>query len=59
VAASGYIPGKSAAASEKKPQTPKEYVESFEPRIPGLAYTAPVYDEVTKVVEAPPFPSPA
>jgi hypothetical protein len=50
---SGYVPGKSAAAAEKKPLTPKEYAESFEPRIPGLAYTAPVYDEVTKVVEAP------
>lgn len=34
--------------------TPKvDYVESFAPRVAGLAYTAPVYDEVTKPVRAP------
>jgi len=29
------------------------YVESFAPRVPGLAYTAPVYDDVTKPTRAP------
>lgn len=33
--------------------TRAEYVDQFEPRVTGLAYTAPVYDEVTKPVEAP------
>ena len=43
-------PGRSA---DRKPPTPREYLESFSPRIAGLAYTAPVYDEVTRPVEAP------
>ena len=30
-----------------------EWVARFQPRVPGLAYTAPVYDEVTKPVRAP------
>jgi hypothetical protein len=33
--------------------TSAEYVHQFQPRVPGLAYTAPVYDEVTKPVRAP------
>jgi len=33
--------------------TSAQYVEQFAPRVPGLAYTAPVYDEVTKPTEAP------
>lgn len=33
--------------------TPAEYVKQFQPRVPGLAYTSPVYDEVTKPVRAP------
>jgi hypothetical protein len=42
-------PGKES----RKTLTPKEYIESFSPRIEGLAHTAPAYDEVTKPVEAP------
>lgn len=30
-----------------------EYVASYQPRVPGMAYTAPAYDEVTKPVRAP------
>ena len=33
-----------------------DYLESFRPRIAGLAFTAPVYDSMTKPVEAP-YPS--
>jgi zona occludens toxin (predicted ATPase) len=33
--------------------TRAEYLEQFVPRVAALAYTAPVYDEVTKPVEAP------
>lgn len=33
--------------------TRAEYLSQFQPRIEGLAYTAPVYDDATKPVEAP------
>ncbi|MFZ4551883.1 MAG: zonular occludens toxin domain-containing protein [Aquabacterium sp.] len=33
--------------------TPAQYVESMEPRVRGLAYTAPAYDKVTTPVRAP------
>lgn len=33
--------------------TPAQFVQHHQPRVPGLAFTAPVYDEVTKPVEAP------
>ena len=32
------------------------YIDTFRPRIPGLAFTAPAYDALTKPVEAP-YPS--
>lgn len=31
----------------------REYIDQHKPRVPGLAYTAPIYDEVTKPVRAP------
>lgn len=31
----------------------REYVAQYQPRIPGLAYTAPVYDQATKPTRAP------
>lgn len=34
----------------------REYLARFRPRIPGLAFSAPVYDELTRPVEAP-YPS--
>ena len=37
----------------RKVLTTVEYVAQFQPRVSGLAYTAPVYDEVTKPVRAP------
>lgn len=36
-----------------RPKTAEEYVASYAPRLPGLEYTAPVYDEITKPVRAP------
>lgn len=41
------------SAPSIRPQTGEEYVRSFEPRIPGLAYTAPRYDQVVRVAAAP------
>lgn len=31
----------------------RQWVDQYKPRVPGLAYTAPVYDDVTKPVRAP------
>lgn len=42
-----------ATARPDGPMTRAEYMEAHTPRIAGLAYTAPVYDEVTKPTEAP------
>lgn len=43
-------------ADNKEPKmTRDEWIETFNPRITGLAYTAPRYDEVTKPTKAP-FP---
>ena len=52
-------PGVSApgqAGSSPRVLTSAQYVDQFEPRVPGLHYTAPVYDKVTEPVRAP-FPS--
>lgn len=43
-------------ASTSMTQTPAQYAASFAPRIEGLAYTAPRYDELTKPTTAP-FPA--
>lgn len=42
-----------AARPANKSLTASEYVQQFAPRVAGLAYTAPVYDDVTKPTEAP------
>lgn len=47
------VPGGGVGAAGGAPLTPAEYVARYEPRVPGLAYTAPVYDEVTKTAVAP------
>ena len=39
-----------------EPISPKEYMESYVPRIAGLAYTAPRYDDLTTPINVP-FPS--
>jgi zona occludens toxin len=41
------------AAKPQAVQTPEQYAESFEPRVAGLAYTAPRYDELTKPSNVP------
>lgn len=38
---------------DKRPMTTAEYVDQFMPRMPGLAYTAPRYDELTNPMRAP------
>lgn len=45
-------PGTDRAGTDR-PATAAEYVAKHQPRVEGLAYTAPVYDEVTKPVRAP------
>jgi len=45
-------PVPNVAARSAKPTT-AEWLAEQQPRVPGLAYTAPVYDEVTKPVAAP------
>lgn len=49
--APGTYPPRGAA-----PMTTAQYVDARTPRLPDLAYTAPVYDRVTEPVEAP-FPA--
>lgn len=45
-------PGQAKTGREPSMST-AEYVASFRPRVEGLTYTAPAYDEVTKPVVAP------
>lgn len=45
-----------AQPGQGETQTAAEYVQSFQPRIEGLPYTAPRYDDVTKATTAP-FPA--
>jgi zona occludens toxin len=45
--------GPASPAKAGVPLTAAEFVSLHAPRVPGLAYTAPVYDEVTKPTEAP------
>ncbi len=58
-AASAVVPGpfgpglRPSAPAPARVLTAAEYVEQFAPRVPGLAYTAPAYDEVTKPTQAP------
>ena len=40
-------------SDKPKPMTTQEYLAAYQPRIQGLAYTAPVYDKVTEPDEAP------
>ena len=40
-------------ASGTRNMSKKDYVQQYVPRLEGLAYTAPIYDEVTKPVRAP------
>ncbi|OAI63430.1 zonular occludens toxin [Ralstonia solanacearum] len=48
------VPGAPGAATAPRgPMTAKEYVASYAPRVPGLQYTAPAYDELTKPARVP------
>lgn len=43
----------SVAASSRGPVTAKDYVASYIPRVAGLQYTAPAYDDLTKPTRVP------
>lgn len=49
------LPGQSGVPPGRRDQalSPLEYAAAYQPRVSGLAHTAPVYDEVTKPVQAP------
>ncbi len=55
--AKGGAPGQIVYGTEgdkrARPQTTAEYISSYTPRIPGLDYTAPAYDELTKPKRVP------
>lgn len=42
-----------APPASRAPMTAKEYVASYEPRVAGLQYTAPAYDDLTKPSRVP------
>jgi len=50
-------PGQIAYGTEgdrrSKPLTTAEYIQSYTPRLPGMDYTAPAYDELTKPKRVP------
>lgn len=51
----GIAPGAPGSTQQagKQVLTASQYVDQFAPRVSGLAYTAPAYDELTKPVRAP------
>lgn len=51
-------PAQASGKRKNEPMTRDEYIASMQPRIPGLEYTAPAYDEVTKP-EVAPYPAAA
>lgn len=46
-------PGQGGASPKAEPKTTAQYLAEFKPRLEGFPHTAPVYDQVTQVVEAP------
>ena len=44
---------RTGGGAENAPLSVHEYVAQYEPRVKGLLHTAPVYDQITKPVEAP------
>jgi len=47
-------PAKSSSSSSRTEHLSKaDYIQQYEPRLNGMAWTAPAYDEITKPVEAP------
>lgn len=53
VSAPGQAQKNAATGPASRQMSRAEYVDAHAPRIAGLAYTAPIYDEVTKPTEAP------
>lgn len=49
----GTVPASASTARPSPKMTRAEWVEQYQPRVTGLAYTAPAYDDVTKPTEAP------
>ena len=48
------LAGSPGRTSDKpKPMTQAEFIDMHRPRVEGLAYTAPIYDEITKPTEVP------
>ncbi|SPD67821.1 conserved protein of unknown function (plasmid) [Cupriavidus taiwanensis] len=52
-AAAAAAPGPSGDRRERAPMTTAEYIAAYTPRIPGLDYTAPVYDQLTQPKRVP------
>lgn len=52
-AATSTAPKPGTTNDKPKALTTSDYVAAYTPRLDGLAYTAPIYDEVTKPQEAP------
>jgi zona occludens toxin len=52
-AASPGAPGAARGDQQKAPMTAAEYVASRQARVPGMPFTAPAYDDVTKPTVAP------
>jgi zona occludens toxin len=46
-------PATGGVGREGRALTPQQYVDAYQPRVPGLSYTAPAYDKVTQPVRAP------
>ncbi|WP_301103115.1 zonular occludens toxin domain-containing protein [Propionivibrio sp.] len=44
---------KAAVPEKSKIMTPTDYVSAYQPRVQGLAYTAPIYDKLTEPDEVP------
>jgi len=49
----GAAPSQSGRDAQGRGLSPVEYAQSFTPRVQGLPHTAPVYDDVTRPIEAP------
>lgn len=53
VASASSNSGKSVSGGPAGVETAQQYLAKHEPRVPGLAYTAPIYDRVTAATRAP------
>jgi hypothetical protein len=51
--ATASAPGATQQLAGAQQMTPVQYAQSYTPRVPGYAYTAPRYDQITRPTEAP------